>query len=241
MNHDVDAAIGLGLDQICIYHLVLYEGLGTPWSKDPALVAVMPANGVACANWLRLRARLLSAGYVQSTLTNFERADSAAGPRRFRYEVDSFSPEAFDGVGSGPLSISSAVDWPAQRAINLLRRKDVSGAAWSGGDLMFRYERDDLRLLFVIRSLAKTAFSTTTYAALFGTAFVDDFAEVVAVLVAAELIVLETECCALTPRGMFFSAAVVSVLASTRGLVGAGVRTDDLLRERPYAGYLGMG
>lgn len=241
MDHDVAMAVGLGLDQICLYNLVLYEGLGTPWSKDPALVAVMPDNDAACANWLRLRRLLLSAGYVQSTLTNFERADVAAGPGRFRYEVDSFSPEAFDGIGSGPMSISSVVDWPAQRAIKLLRRKNIRGPAWSGGDLMYRYERDDLRLLFVIRSLAKTAFSTTTYASLFGTRFADDFAAVVAVLGAADLIVLDDERCSLTPRGMFFSDAVVSMLAATRATVGDGVRTDDLLREHPQAGYLGMG
>ena len=39
----------------------------------------MPNNATACENWLRLRQRLLSEGYVQTTLTNFERADIAAG------------------------------------------------------------------------------------------------------------------------------------------------------------------
>jgi oxygen-independent coproporphyrinogen-3 oxidase len=75
MDKDVDTAVGAGLDQICLYHLVLYEGLGTPWSKDPALLAQLPDNARACDQWLRLRERLMAAGYTQSTLTNFERSD----------------------------------------------------------------------------------------------------------------------------------------------------------------------
>ena len=241
MDADVDTALELGLDQICIYNLVLYEGLGTPWSQDPALVAAMPDNDVACANWLRLRGRLLAAGYVQSTLTNFERADVARGPRRFRYEVDSFSPEAFDGVGVGPMSLSSVVDWSAMRGLKLLRRKDISSSPWSGGDLLFRYERDDLRHLFIVRSLAKGWFDAWRWRALFGTEFAVEFAEQLAPVVAAGLLVVDDRV-SLSPRGAFYADAVVSILTQQTRRDGAGLSTKDLLREQPRADlYLGMG
>lgn len=242
MDDDVDRAIALGLDQICLYHLVLYEGLGTPWSTDPALVAAMPTNDEACANWLRLRGRLLAAGYVQSTLTNFERAEVAAGPQRFRYEVDSFSPESFDAVGCGPMSLSTVVDWRARTGLKLLRSKNLGARPWSSGDLQFRYDAHSLRALFVVRSLAKAWLSTSTYAQLFGSAFASDFAEAVHALVAAGLLVVDDERVSLTPRGMFFADTVVGALSSTRAARGAGLRTSDLLEERPRTTtYLSMG
>jgi oxygen-independent coproporphyrinogen-3 oxidase len=242
MDDDVDRGIALGLDQICLYHLVLYEGLGTAWSTDPALVAAMPSNDEACANWLRLRGRLLAAGYVQSTLTNFERADVASGPQRFRYEVDSFSPEAFDAVGCGPMSLSTVVDWRARTGLKLLRSKNLGARPWSGGDLLFRYDEHSLRALFVVRSLAKTWLSTSTYAQLFGTAFAADFAEPAQALIAAGLVVLDDERALLTPRGMFFADTVVGALSSTMAPRGAGLHTSDLLEERPRTRiYLSMG
>lgn len=266
MDDDVDIALDLGLDQICLYNLVLYEGLGTPWASDPALVTAMPDNDVACANWLRLRERLLAAGYVQTTVTNFERADVVSGPHRFRYEVDSFSPERFDGVGMGPMSISTVVDWRSRTGHKLVRRKNMVGVPWSKDDLSFVYDDVTLRGLFVVRSLAKTRFSLSTYASLFGSSFSADFATAIAVLVDAGLIVVDADhgggaqrgslddegalppshrVCALTPKGMFFSDAVVAVLTSSLARSpssGAGVHTADLLAERPRtADYLSMG
>lgn len=250
MDADVDTAVACGLDQICLYNLVLYEGLGTPWSEDPQLVRQMPDNATACASWLRLRDKLLNAGYVQSTLTNFERADVAHGPRGFRYEVASFTPEGFDGVGFGPLSISTVVDWPGLRGLKLMRRKSVARPPWSGDDLYFRYGPEDLRLLFLTRSLAKTSFSRATYRTLFGSDVTDDFAAPLAALSAEGLLAVDGDTdgdtVTLSPRGMFFSDAVVSLLAldtaRTTLTAGSGVHTRDLLAEQPRAvDYISMG
>lgn len=241
MAHDVDTAIDVGLDQICLYHLVLYEGLGTPWSKDPALLAQLPDNERACEAWLRLRERLLAAGYRQSTLTNFERSD--VGERRFRYEPASFSVERTDGLGVGPLSLSTFVN-PAQGAgVKLLRRKSLAGPPWSGEDLMFVYDRAGLKQLFLTRGLAKTRVEHATYERLFGTRLADDFALPLRALLDAGLVTVDERALELSPRGMFYADAAVSLLAfGAGGGAGAGVHTRDLLREKPQRGdYLGMG
>lgn len=242
MDRDVDTAVGAGLDQICLYHLVLYEGLGTPWSKDPALLAQLPDNARACDHWLRLRERLMAAGYTQSTLTNFERSD--VGERRFRYEPASFSVERTDGLGVGPLSLSTFVN-PAQGAgLKLLRRKSLAGPPWSGEDLMHVYDRAGLQLLFLTRGLAKTRVDCATYAAMFQTRLAEDFALPLAALVDAGLVALDDRVLELSPRGMFYADAVVSLLAFGARSVdaGAGVHTRDLLKELPQSGdYLGMG
>ena len=52
MIMDVRRAAALGVEQICVYHLVLFEGLGTVWSKCPEMVRRVPAMEEACANWL---------------------------------------------------------------------------------------------------------------------------------------------------------------------------------------------
>ena len=119
--HDVMTAADMGFDQICIYNLVLYPGLGTVWSLDSDLVAALPGQRARRDNWLALRGVLAELGYEQTTLTNFER-----GERRFMYEAMSFQPERYDGLGFGPGAITqlSALKWqnavgadPYRRAI----------------------------------------------------------------------------------------------------------------------------
>ena len=243
MTDDVDRAIDAGLDQICLYHLVLHEGLGTAWSKDPALVAAMPDNETACAHWLALRDRLLGAGFVQTTVTNFERKEVAEGDRAFVYERASFSPEKTDGVGFGPLSLSVFVDRVQRRAVKLVRRKDLRSPAWSGHDLYFPCEGDDLRLLFVTRSLAKGSFDARVYADFCGSDLAHDFPHAIAALTARGLIESTAGRLSLTPRGMFFSDAVVAtfVAEKARPRTGEGVRTHAALEEPLLLDYDGMG
>ena len=243
MDHDVDVALACGLDQICLYNLVLYEGLGTPWSQDPALVAQMRASRDALAQWLRLRERLLAAGYVQTTLTNFERQDVVLGAHRFRYERASFSIERTDGLGVGPLSLSTFIDVPQRGGVKLMRRKDLRGPPWSREDLMFLYDADTLPVLAVTRGLAKTRLDGATYRNWFGRALADDLAAPLAACAAAGLVAIDGDDVALTPEGMFYADAVVSTLAAGRlRMDGAGVHTRDLLREQPRAQhYVSMG
>ena len=40
MKEDVSQAVDLGLDQICLYHLVLFRGLATPWARDRAVAGL---------------------------------------------------------------------------------------------------------------------------------------------------------------------------------------------------------
>jgi coproporphyrinogen III oxidase-like Fe-S oxidoreductase len=86
MCRDVQAALAIGLDHLGLYHLVMFKGLGTAWSRDAALLASLPSNGVAADNWQRLRELLRATGFTQTTLTNFERAEFQCDPRRFLYE-----------------------------------------------------------------------------------------------------------------------------------------------------------
>ena len=65
MKSDIARAIGIGIDHLGLYHLVMFDGLGTPWSKDPQLVASVPSNEQACDNWLALRSDLLEQDFTK--------------------------------------------------------------------------------------------------------------------------------------------------------------------------------
>ncbi|RME70423.1 MAG: Fe-S oxidoreductase, partial [Planctomycetota bacterium] len=181
MLEDVRAAHELGFDQVCVYHLVLFEGLGTPWSRDPAMLAALPDNEQAFHNWRSVRAFLLERGYEQSTLTNFEREGVAGTPRAFLYEALSFRPEQTDAVGFGPGGISCFTDLAHGRAIKLV---NAAGAAAyrhrierdaAAFDRAFRYTARDLRLLHLTRTLARGEIERTTYRRVFGTDALADF------------------------------------------------------------------
>ena len=248
MADDVDRAVACGFDQICLYNLVLYAGLGTAWSKMPELVDAMPDNNEACARWLALRARLLAAGYVQTTLTNFERSDVVGTDHAFVYERASFSPERTDGLGFGPLSISTFVDPKALTGVKLLRRKNMAHEPWSGDDLVYVYGAAELRVLFVTRSLAKTSFSRAAYTAMFHSDVLSDFSASFSVLQSADLISGDPgdDTISLTPRGMFYSDAVVAIFAAEQAIAATGalgLHTTRLLAEPLQRGfdYHGMG
>ncbi len=235
MLADVERAIDAGLDQVCLYNLVLYQGLGTLWSKDDGLIAAMRPMDEAAERWLALRDKLLTSGFVQTTVTNFERREVAATDRRFIYEEASFCPEKFDALGVGPLSVSTFLDFKKRRGVKLLRRKKLGALPWSGDDLFFPYEEDDLRLLFVTRSLARTKFQRSVYRDLFGADVADHFPHALSAAREAQLVEIDDAVVALTPRGMFFSDSVVGALASERSArirgTAAGHRTLKVLDE----------
>ncbi|MFO0590566.1 MAG: hypothetical protein U0441_23695 [Polyangiaceae bacterium] len=235
MVEDVREAAAMGLDQICVYHLVLSPGHGTPWGQDPSVLAELPSVEQAFSNWLAVREELLGLGYVQSTLTNFERAEVHATDRRFVYETASFTPERYDALGFGPLSISTFTDPSRRRAVKFARGKSLRSWAWGQQDLYFAYDEEDLRLLHLTRTLCRLGVSLDTYQALFGAALTDHFGEVVEAVVDANLATLDSDL-RLTPRGMFYADSVAGLFAWRRGESlrekGAGRTTRDLLDDR---------
>jgi oxygen-independent coproporphyrinogen-3 oxidase len=222
MLEDVRTAAALGLDQICVYHLVLFEGLGTAWSRDPAMLAARPSNEAAFRNWQAVRRWLLAHGYVQSTLTNFERAEVASSPRRFVYEELSFRPEQTDGIGFGPGGITCFTDSAGGRAIKLVNaagseayRAEVTSRG-TAFDRAFRYAARDLRLLHLTRTLARLEVDRATYRTSLGTDPLEDFPGAFGALADADLVTIDDRAVRLTERGMFYADAVAGLLAWRR-------------------------
>jgi coproporphyrinogen III oxidase-like Fe-S oxidoreductase len=235
MRDDVARAMDCGLDQICLYHLVLYAGLGTPWSKDPELVGAMKEPEVIAEYWLDLRERLLRNGFIQTTLTNFEREDIHKTNRRFIYEEASFNPDVYDALGFGPLSVSTQIDYTRNRGIKLMRRKHVKALPWSRDDLYFGYEPEDLKLLWVTRCLAGLALDRARYRARFSSDVAEDFPDALAASVESGLLQAGEKVLTLTPRGMFYSDSVVGTFAAQRVAklreCAAGLSTQRVLDE----------
>jgi oxygen-independent coproporphyrinogen-3 oxidase len=249
---DARAAVDLGLDQICFYHLVMFDGLETEWSRDRSLLAMLPDNPRAEANWLALREELLAAGYVQTSLTDFERRDAYDDERRrFRYEPCVFAPERCDQLGFGPSAVTfwgtgEAITW---KLVNPTTSEHYLRASptkpW---EREFAYGTRDWAILYLTRKIAALGVDRVEYARLFEADPLDDLGEAFAALAAARLVAITPARIEVTPRGMFYADAIAGLLAwrrmqtfriQDRRLGGSvPLRERDLANE---AGFAWMG
>jgi oxygen-independent coproporphyrinogen-3 oxidase len=216
MKSDLLQASDLGFSQICIYHLVLFRGLGTPWARQPDKLAGLPANTQALENWREVRQLALDLGYRQTTLTNFQREG------HYRYEECSYRPEVFDGAGFGPEALSCYTDLAGMTAVKWMNeaRGDLYRQAMEGeGDArsrLFVYGATDLRLLFLTRTLARLEASRETYARTYGSDLVADFHGPLQALKDAGLVSWDERSLKLTEAGMFYADSVAGLLAADR-------------------------
>jgi oxygen-independent coproporphyrinogen-3 oxidase len=219
MRQDIRQAIDIAVDHLGVYHLVLFEKLGTEWSRNKDLLAALPGNEEAADNWLDLRELLLSSGFYQATLTNFEQARFRGQADRFIYEECSFHPDRYDMLGFGPSAISYVADSGFQEGIKTL---NPDGAAaymqavntikrvW---DRFFVYGAHDQRVGYLTRRLAGLEISRDRYLELFGSDPLTDFAEECAALAEAGLLGVEKQALRPTPRGMFYADSIAALWA----------------------------
>jgi oxygen-independent coproporphyrinogen-3 oxidase len=246
MRQDVRRAIDLGLDHLGLYHLVLFAKLGTEWSHDKDLLAGLPSNERAADNWLDLRDLLLSAGFVQTTLTNFERREFQGRPDRFLYEECTFQPDRFDVLGFGPSAICYTADRTFQQGLKTLNRPgsdDYTAAVGKGSrvwDHYFFYGPRDQRILYLTRRLAALEVRRDRYHELFATDPVDDFGAELAALTDAGLLEVDDRTIRPTPLGMFYADSIAALWAwkqvgvNRREHLSGGKRTlpGDLTLDR---------
>jgi len=221
MHDDLHQAIDIGLDQICLYHLVMFRGLGTEWSRDPELLAQLPSNQQASDHWQALRNELLKAGYVQTTLTNFERAELNDSPRRFKYENMSFQPDQFDMLGFGPSSISFFADKHFSSGLktvnpvsasDYVRRVDNGQVSW---DRYHHYSEYGLKLFYLTRRLAGLSIDPGEYREIFDGSIWDDFEGQLNSFFDANLVANTGSAIVPLPNGMFYADAMASLLVES--------------------------
>jgi oxygen-independent coproporphyrinogen-3 oxidase len=222
MKADVRRAIDLGLDHLGLYHLVLFRGLDAAWAEDEGLLAGLPDNERAAANWVELRGLLLSNGFVQTSLTNFERAELRGGELRYVYEEHSFEPDRFQAIGFGPSGASYTATADFGHAVKTLNPTSADGylAAVRRGrrvwDRCYAYGLRDQQVFWIVRRLAALDIDRGRYRNLFGTDPVADFPAEFDAAREAGLVESTPGAIRPTPVGMFYSDSVASVVASER-------------------------
>ena len=217
MLSDVERASDMGFDQVCVYHLVLFRGLGTPWSKNRDMLSQLPNNEQAYENWLRVVDRVKELGFQQKTVTNFQRRGN------YRYENDSFQPEQFDALGYGPAGISGFTDLSTQTAVKWINansnesfRRAMSGNG-NAKERLFVYGQKDLKLLYLTRSLAGMSADREIYRNSYGGRdMLDDFSAEFEACEHEGLVNITPQKISLTSRGNFFADSVTGLLAAGR-------------------------
>jgi oxygen-independent coproporphyrinogen-3 oxidase len=219
MREDVERAIAIGLDQVCLYHLVMFRGLGTPWSRDEQLLAALPNNHQAAENWVVLRELLLSRGFRQTSLTNFERRELERDPRRYQYETMSFEPDRHQMLGFGPAGVSytaAANRRYALKTMNPESSAEYLQAVHSGRAVWnryYQYHLVDLKLFHLTRRLAALRIEEDRYRQAFGSDVWDDFADQLTLLLDEGLIDKRDHAITPTSRGMFYADTIAALLA----------------------------
>ncbi len=219
MLADVEIGNQMGFDQLCLYHLVLFRGLGTAWARDAELVSSLPDNDAAVANWQALRSAMIQQGFYQSTLTNFEHSALENDSRRYIYETCSFEPGSHDMLGFGPSAISYSLRANGHTALKTMNPESSVEYMqalkkplpfWSR---YFEFDLESFRLLYLTRQLSKLTIPRDAYRTLLGSDVLSDYAEEWKALSRQNLIEIDGACIRLTAHGMFFSDTVASVLS----------------------------
>jgi oxygen-independent coproporphyrinogen-3 oxidase len=219
MLADVRKGMAIGLDHLGLYHLVLFRGLGTAWSRQPELLKALPTNEEAAQNWLTLRDYLLDNGFYQTTLTNFERDRFNGDARRFVYEESSFQPDRFEMIGFGPSGISFAADREfsaARKVMNADSAQDYVTGVTSGTptwDRYFDYGDIDMRVFYLTRRLAALEIDRPQYAELFDADPLDDFPADFEAAFSAGLLMETGDTIRPTPEGIFYADSIASLWA----------------------------
>ena len=237
MREDVRRAVEIGLDQICLYHLVMFRGLGTTWSKDETMLAGIPGNEQAADHWLQLRDDLISQGYRQTTLTNFEHTKFVGDDRRYRYELDSFQPDRYQMLGFGPAGISYGLT--KRRSTTLKTMNPESSAEYMQAVRsrrpvwirQFRYQTADKEILHLTRRIAALGIETERFSHAFGTGAWEKYSDALDMLAEEGLIERNDHSILITPRGMFFADSIAGFLAERRmttdGIDRGKIRLND--------------
>jgi oxygen-independent coproporphyrinogen-3 oxidase len=219
MQSDLAQATAIGLDHLGLYHLVLFAGLGTAWSRQPELLAGLPSNEEASERWLVLRDMLLAGGFYQTSLTNFERQEFQHSPNRFQYEESSFRPDLYEMVGFGPSAISCTANPAFDSALKTMNPTSADGYLKSvvgrvtPWDRYFRYGRRDLRVFYLTRRLAAQEINRDSYHRLFGIDPLEDFHGEFQALDEEGLITVTPATIRPTPRGMFYADSIAALFA----------------------------
>ena len=145
-------------------------------------------------------------------MTDFKLKSSDNG--QYQYEYDLRNPEKYDWIGLGSYAISLVSDDSFSKAIKLVNPCSIDDYAkrvselHTTWDTCFEMNNDDLKLYWLTRQVKGTTISAKEYRMLFKTELNNDFGYELSALISNDLITIQDDLYALTPKGFFYADTV---------------------------------
>lgn len=234
---DVRAAVEWRAPHLTIYPLNVIPG--SAFSQEPYR-SMIPGVAVFLQMYESIRDYLLSAGYRQITLSDFERVEGLddGGTGYFGYESNSRDPLSFDWFGVGFSAVNRFAGTFSEPGVAFLTPKDLGD--WKGqidqGQLphrahfLYGQHPRDLELCWLANQLQQMRIPRMDYERYFGRDLIEEYASVWQALLNLGWIVIEEGGIRLVGRGVFYTPLIQKAL--THG------RVAQLRQGRSMVGYV---
>ena len=216
--HDIQTAIHIGFDQICIYHLVLYKELGTEWAKDPHMLHGLPSNKEASERWDQICTFMRENHFIQTTLTNFERTEVIESGKNFQYEALEMNLLDHDFIGFGPAGITRIAHKnllsghkilnPSESHAYLQKMDETTNGI--PGTAAFSYDARDMQILFLTRHIGRAKIDKSKFQEYYGHTIHEAFPLIFPVLASKPFL---TSNGTITPLGNSYADSIAGILA----------------------------
>lgn len=243
MLEDIRMAVSLDIPHICVYNLVCYDGLGTEWAQDPAVVSSLPSREQSMHNMECVFREMDKLGYDPITLTDFQKRGSGEAGR-YRYEEDIREPEYVNWWGIGPGGIS--VLWDRIYGVKLenptlsseyvekMQKMDsVNAASWDKSCVYVDIER---KLYWLTRQIKGLTIHPTQYQRVFQSDLETDFGPILELFRKKGLLHPEYR---LTQTGCYFADSMAGLLVdyalslnTLEKTEGIGIKHNNCIPQR---------
>lgn len=218
---DVDQVAGLEPEHVTFFDLVVGEGVSSPWSKSPEILAGLPDADACYQNWRMIAERLAGYGYRRVSKSDY-RLEKAGDLGDYVYEKLWKLPETHLLIGLGYEGMSVVFAPDLKSGLKLINHRDPKAYMQDvqSGVIpvysVFEYTQVDALLYHLTSQWELGRVDFSTYKQLFGVEFQTLFRDEIQLLSLLGLAQCDSSQITLTEYGTFHVDSVQSLFCRVR-------------------------